>query len=99
MHLVDPKTGMPAGDDKLAIIATAPTAEAAGIVATVLFVKDTKEREKMATIFPAAGWLIVSDKPQNSIVFEGSPGMMDKFKEGEEKSFKYGRGAGCSLSP
>lgn len=99
MHLVDPETGMPAGDDKLAVIAAAPTAEEAGIVATVLFVKDTKEREKVATIFPSAGWLIVSDKPQHSLVFEGSPGMMEKFRKGEEKGFKYGRGAGCSFSP
>ncbi|TVM03701.1 MAG: hypothetical protein CV087_03880 [Candidatus Brocadia sp. WS118] len=99
MHLIDPKTGMPAGGDKLAVIAAAPTAEEAGIVATFLFVQDTKEREKVAMNFPSAAWLIVSDKPQHSIVFEGSPGMMENFKEGEEKSFKYGRGAGCSFSP
>lgn len=99
MHLVDPKTGMPAGGDKLAVIAAAPTAEEAGVVATALFANDTKEREKLETIFPAAEWLIVSDKPQNSIVFQGSPGMMEKFKKGEEKIFRFGKGAGCPFSP
>lgn len=99
LHLVNPKTGMPAGNESLAVIAAAPTAEEAGVAATALFVKDTEEREKLATIFPETEWLIVSDKPQNSLIFEGSPGMMERFKQGEEKSFKYGRGAGCSFSP
>lgn len=99
MHLVDPKTGMPAGGDKLAVIAAAPTAEEAGVVATVLFANDTKERKKLESVFPAAGWLIVSDKPQNSIVFQGSPGMMEKFRKGEEKIFRFGKGAGCPFSP
>ena len=99
MHLVDPRTGRPAENENLAVIATTPTAEEAGVVATVLFVKGTKEREKLATIFPDTEWLIVSDKPQHSIVLEGSPGMMEKFKKGEEKIFKYGKGAGCPFSP
>lgn len=99
MHLVDPRTGRPSENANLAVMATAPTAEEAGVVATVLFVKDTKESEKLTTIFPDTEWLIVSDKPQHSIVFEGSPGMMERFKKGEEKIFKYGRGAGCPFSP
>ncbi|MDN3514351.1 MAG: FAD:protein FMN transferase [Candidatus Brocadia sp.] len=99
MHLIDPKTGRPPGNEYLAVIAAAPTAEEAGVAATVLFMEDTSERGKLATVFPDTEWLIVSDKPQNSLVFEGSPGMMEKFKKGEQKSFRYGRGAGCSFSP
>lgn len=99
MHLVDPRTGRPSANENLAVIVGAPTAEEAGVAATVLFMKDTKEREKLATVFPGAEWLVVSDKPQNSLVFDGSPGMMKRFMRGEEKSFKYGRGAGCSFSP
>lgn len=99
MHLVNPKTGMTAVNENLAVIAAAPTAEEAGVVATVLFQESVKDRKKLATIFPDTEWLIVSDKPGNSFVYEGSPGMMERFRKGEEKSFKFGRGAGCSFSP
>ncbi|KAA0244824.1 MAG: hypothetical protein EDM70_04900 [Candidatus Brocadia sp. AMX2] len=76
MHLVDPKTGMLNGNENLAVIATAPTAEEAGVLATVLFMNGTKDRKNLSTIFPNTGWLILSDKPQNSIVFQGSPGFL-----------------------
>lgn len=99
MHLVDPKTGMLNGNENLAVIATAPTAEEAGVLATVLFMNGTKDRKNLSTIFPNTGWLILSDKPQNSIVFQGSPGLMKKFKKGEEKIFKFGKGSGCPFSP
>lgn len=98
IHLVDPKTGRPAGNETLAAIATATTAEEAGVLATVLFLKGTEDREKLATVFPNTEWLLLSDKPQNGIVFQGSPGLMKKFKKGEEKIFKLGKGSGCPFS-
>ncbi len=98
-HLIDPEEGRPVKNEILAATAIAATAEEAGVLATVLFIKGPEGGEKLSAIFSNAEWLLLYEKPQSSIEFHASSGIREKFVKGEEKIFKYGKGSGCPFSP
>ena len=98
-HLINPMEGRPVKNEILAATAIAATAEEAGVLATVLFMKGSEGMQKLLSAFSYAEWLLLSEKPQSSIEFQVSQGIGENFVKGEEKIFKYGKGSGCPFSP
>ncbi|MEP9410083.1 MAG: FAD:protein FMN transferase [Candidatus Brocadia sp.] len=98
-HLINPGEGRPVKNEIIAAMAVAATAEEAGVLATVLFIKGPEGMQKFLPVFSHAEWILLYEKPQSSIEFHQSSGIRGKFVKGEEKIFRYGRGAGCSFSP
>lgn len=98
-HLINPDEGIPVKNEILAATAVAHTAEEAGVLATVLFIKGPEGMQKFSSVFSHAEWVLLYEKPQSSIEFHPSSGISGKFVKGEEKIFRYGRGAGCPFSP
>ncbi len=99
IHLINPGEGRPVRKEILAATAIAVTAEEAGVLATVLFMKGSEGIQKLLSAFSYAEWLLLSEKPQSSIEIQVSQGIGEKFVKGEEKIFKYGKGSGCPFSP
>ncbi|MCF6154488.1 MAG: hypothetical protein E3K36_04385 [Candidatus Brocadia sp.] len=92
IHLINPGEGRPVGKEILATTAIAATAEEAGVLATVLFIKWSEGVQGLSMVFPNSGWLLLLE-------FRVSSGIGERFVKGEEKIFKYGKGSGCPFSP
>ncbi len=98
-HLINPGDGRPVKNEILAATAIAATAEEAGVLATVLYIKGPEGMQKLSSLFSQADGLLLYEKPQSNIEFHASSGIREKFVKGEEKIFKYGKGSGCPFSP